>query len=341
MQEPLEGLGGVEPLQDAALVGQGDVDPGALHLLLDPLLLVRLLDVHVLDADRPGVGVAQDAQDVDQLHRLGAGQAAGGEGPLQVPDGEPVVDGVELDRRAGALAAQRVEVGDEVAPDPVDVDQLEDPGLLVDLVLGVVVGVVVPLPAGRLVGDAEAGEDLVVEALGAEQELVDVAEELARLGALDDAVVVRRGERDDLAQAEAGQGAGVGPLVLGGVVDGADADDGPLAGHEPGDGVDGADGARVGEGDGRAGEVVGADLAAADPADQVLVGGEVAVEVEGVGALDVGDQEAVGAVGLGHVDGQAQVDVGVADHARLPVDLRRSWSSSPASAAGPGRWPSR
>src|SRR5205085_12215330 len=100
--------------------------------------------------------------------------------------------------------AQRVEVGDEVAPYPVDVDELEDAGLLVDLVLGVVVGADVAPPTGRLVGDPQRGEDLIVEAVGAEQELVDPLEELARLGALDDAVVVRRRQRDDLAEAEAG-----------------------------------------------------------------------------------------------------------------------------------------
>ena len=41
----------------------------------------------------------------------------------------------------GALAAQRVEVGDEMAAHPVDVDELQDPGLLVDLVLASSVGV--------------------------------------------------------------------------------------------------------------------------------------------------------------------------------------------------------
>ena len=79
----------------------------------------------------------------------------------------------------GPLAAQRVEVGDEMAPHPVDVDELEDPGLLVDLVLGVVLRVVVPPPAHRLVGDVQAVEDVVVEAVVAQQQLVDVAEELA------------------------------------------------------------------------------------------------------------------------------------------------------------------
>ena len=45
-------------------------------------------------------------------------------------------------------------------------------------------------PAHRLVRDAQRGEDLVVEAVLAEQQLVHHLEELAGLGALDDPVVV-------------------------------------------------------------------------------------------------------------------------------------------------------
>jgi hypothetical protein len=48
---------------------------------LDPLLqpgaLLGLGDVHVLDADRAAVRVAQDVEQVAELHLLGAGNAAG------------------------------------------------------------------------------------------------------------------------------------------------------------------------------------------------------------------------------------------------------------------------
>ena len=276
--------------------------------------------MHVLHADGAGIGVAQRPEDVGQLHRLRPGQAAGGERPLEVPDGESVVGGVDLHRAGGALSPQRIEVGDQVAPHPVDVDELQDPGLLVDLVLGVVLGTAVDPPPHRLVGDVEAPEDLVVELVVAEKQLVDVTEELARLRPLDDPVVVGRRQRDDVADAEPGDRAGIGALVLGRVVDGADADDGALAGHQPGDGVDGADRPRVRECERGAGEIVGTDLADAHPADDVLVGGEEGVEVEGVGFFDVGHQQAVRAVGLGDIDGQTEVHVFVADHAGLAVD---------------------
>ena len=51
----------------------------ALDLLLDPVLLGQLLDVHVLDADRAAVGVTQHVQDLAELHPLGAGEPVGEE----------------------------------------------------------------------------------------------------------------------------------------------------------------------------------------------------------------------------------------------------------------------
>ena len=63
-EELLERLGGVEPLEDVALVVGGELGRDALDLLLDPALLLGILDVHVLDADRAAVGVAQHVEDV-------------------------------------------------------------------------------------------------------------------------------------------------------------------------------------------------------------------------------------------------------------------------------------
>ena len=69
------------------------------------------------------------------------------------------------------------------------------------------------------------------------------------LRALDDPVVVRRGQRHDLADRVAGQGLLGGALVLRRVVHRADADDRALALHQPRHGVVGADRARVGQAD--------------------------------------------------------------------------------------------
>ena len=181
LEERLERLGLVELLQDPQLLLAGLLGVRTLDPLLDPAALLGIHDVHVLDAGRAAVGVAQDAEDVAQLHEAPAGAAelAGGELAVEVPERQAV----RLDAQVGVaalLVLQRVGVGHQVAAHPVGVDQLEDPGLLVDLV--VVRRRDVGVPADRLVGDPERAEDVVVEAVLAQQQLVDVLEELARTG---------------------------------------------------------------------------------------------------------------------------------------------------------------
>ena len=261
VQEPLERLGRVEPLEDAVLLLRRHRFLGALDPLLDPLLLVGLLDVHVLDADGARVRVAQDAEDVAQRQHL-ARQAADTEVAdrelaVEVPDGEVVVRDVELGVRLGRATPERVEVGDEVPADAVHVDERVDLHDL--LVLGGRVGepAAVLVPAGGLVRHRQAGEHVVVELVLPEQQLVDAPQELPALGAGDDPVVVGVGERGHLAHRELRQCGGVGALELGGVPDAADADDEALAGHQAGHRVHRADHARVGDGRRGTGEVVG------------------------------------------------------------------------------------
>ena len=254
----------------------GELGRDAFDVLLDPPLLLGILDVHVLDAQRPAVGVAQDVEDLVQGGHVLAGQPVGHELPGQVPDGQPVVERVELGVELGRLGVQRIEVGDEVAADPVHVDEGLDVHLLDQPEVAPAPSssgaLTSRLPADRLVGDVHGLEDLVVEAVAAHQALGHVGEEQARLGPLDDPVVVGGGEGHRLADAQLGQGAGVGGLEPGREPEGADADDETLAGHEPGHRLDGAERARVGEGHRGAGEVVGGDLVGVDLAHQLLVG---------------------------------------------------------------------
>ena len=247
-----------------------------------------------------------------------AAEAAGGELAVEVPQRESVRHDVEVGVAALAVL-QRVDVGHQVAAHAVGVDQLLDPGALVDVVL--VRGGDVLDPAHRLVRDPQRREDLVVEVVLAEQQLVDAAQEVAGLRALDDPVVVRRGQRQDLGDRVARQRLLRGALPLGRVFDRPDPDDGALALHQSRDRVDGADRARVGEADGGAGEVVDHELAGPRPADDVLVGRPELREVHGVRALDGRHEELAGAVGLGQVDGQAEVDVLGLDQGGLAVDL--------------------
>ena len=318
LQEHLERLGHVQPGQDAQLLVVPRPLVRPLDAGLDPGPLVGLLDVHVLHADGPAVRVAQHAEDLAQLHQRLAAEAAGGELPLQVPQGQPVL----VDVQVGVLALrelQRVGVGHEVAAHPVGVDQLLHPGRLGDVVL--VPGGDVPDPADRLVRDLQRGEDVVEETVVAQQQLVDSLQELTGLRALDDPVVVGRGHRDLTADGQPGQRLFRSALVGGRVLHRADPDDRALAGHQPGDGVLGADRARVGQADRGAGEVLDGQLAGARLAHHVLVRGPELPEVHGLGALDVGHQELTRPVVLGHVDGQAQVDVLGLDQHGLAVVL--------------------
>jgi hypothetical protein len=202
VQEALERLGRVEAAQDPQLVVGRDVLGDTLDLLADPALLVGVEHVPVLDADRAAVRVAQHPEDVAQGHPLAVPADVGDELAVEVPDRQPVVGGVELGVHRRLRHPQRVEVGDEVAAHPVHVRELVDLHLLGEQVgLVVDVGRVRP-PARRLVGQPERREDLVVEAVLAEQQLVHALEVEPGLGPLDHPVVVGRGERDDLGDAE-------------------------------------------------------------------------------------------------------------------------------------------
>ena len=266
--------------EDAQLLLAVRAGVRALDPVLDPAALLRVLDVHVLDADRAAVGVAQHAEDLAQLHQRLAAEAAGRELAVEVPQRQAVGHDVEVGV-AAQLELERVGVGHQVAADPVGVDQLDDPGRLADLL---VVGDRDVLgPADRLVRDPQRREHLVPEAVLAEQQLVHRTQELAGLRALDDAVVVGRGQRHDLADREPRERVRRGALELGGVLHRADADDRALAGHQPRHRVHGADRARVGQADRRAGEVVGGELAGAGLAHDVLVRGPEPREVERLG----------------------------------------------------------
>jgi hypothetical protein len=152
-------------------------------------------------------------------------------------------------------------------------------------------------------------EDLVVEAVLAEQQQVDAAQEVPRLGALDDPVVVSRGERHRLADGQPGHGLVGRALVGGRVLHRADPHDAALPGHQPRHRVLGADRARVRQADRRAREVLNGQLAVAGPADHVLVGHPELPEVHRLRGLDAGHQELPRPVARGNVDRQAQVDV--------------------------------
>ena len=176
-EELLERLGRVQPLEDPVLLFLGRRLLPGLDLVLDPELLVGVLDVHVLHTDGAAVGIAQHAEQVAEAHLVDATDPVGEELPVEVPDREAVRRGVELARRVRFLPTQRVEVGDQVAADAVHTDELGDRHLLAEHRLFVVDRVRVRPPLDRLVGHAERMEDVVVEAVLAEQQFVHPLQE--------------------------------------------------------------------------------------------------------------------------------------------------------------------
>ena len=273
-----------------------------------------------------GVRVAEHAEDLAQRHGRAVdaarAEAADGELAVEVPDAEAVVADVELGVGGRFVAAERIEVREQVAADPVHVHELVDVDDLVVLRGRVGERAAVRAPPRRLVGHAEAPEHVVVEAVAAEEQVVDPAQELAALGAADDPVVVGVRERRDRADAELRERGRVGALELGRDADGTDPEDEALPGREPRDGVDRPDHAGVRDGAGGAGEVVDRDLVGADPADQLLVRAPERREVHRVGGLHVRDDQGARAVALLLVDREPEVHVLVADHRGLAVDDR-------------------
>ena len=85
VEEALEGLGRVEPIEDVALLvgGQGGGDP--FDVLLDPALLLGVLNVHVLDPERAAVGVSQDVERLAQREHVASRQTVHDELPIEIP----------------------------------------------------------------------------------------------------------------------------------------------------------------------------------------------------------------------------------------------------------------
>ena len=132
VQEALEHLGGVEPVEDVALLVRSGVtaDTPSTCCWIQRFCSGSWMCMYSTP-ERPAVGVAQDVRGSRRgwPASLPARPSATNV-PGQVPDGEPVVERVELGVEVDRLGVERVEVGDEVAAHPVHVDQGLDVVLL-------------------------------------------------------------------------------------------------------------------------------------------------------------------------------------------------------------------
>ena len=152
LQEGLESLALVQLVQDAQLLSDIGLRMRLLDLVLDPGALLRVLNVHVLDADSARVGVAQNTKNLAQLHQRLATEAAGGEFTIEIPQGELVREHVEIGVSALAIL-ERIGVGHEVTTDAIGVDDFLHAHRLIEI--GLVACRDVLGPADRLVGHAQ------------------------------------------------------------------------------------------------------------------------------------------------------------------------------------------
>ena len=115
VEEALEGLGLDQLLQDRLLAFRREADLPALDAVLDPGALLRVGDMHVLDADMAGIGVLQDAEHLAQRAELEPERAADIDRSVVIGLGEAVGLGLELGMLAAGDELERVELGGEMA----------------------------------------------------------------------------------------------------------------------------------------------------------------------------------------------------------------------------------
>ena len=322
-KEGFKAFGFVETFENAGPVRGGQRVLIGFHALLEPGFLLRRLDVHVLGADLAAVGLTERFQDFAERehHVRGAfaqflAEGAGDEFTVEIPNGEAVMGRIEL-RMVVRFGAEWIEIGNEVAADSIGVDQLKNAGFFADLHLAhgrlARGNGAIGFPLHRLVRHAQVGKDGVVEVVFTLQQALQLAEEGAAFGTLDDAVIVGTGDRHHLAEAEHGAHFRRDAHEFSREVHGAGGDDAALARHEARDGADRAHGAGIGERKGGALEVRERQLAFAAACDQIVIGLQELGEVHGPGVFDAGHDERTAAVAGRQIDGEAEIDV-VAHH---------------------------
>ena len=95
------------------------------HPLLEPAADVRVLDVHVLDADRAAIGLAQGGQQLPERCLRRADERAGIERTVEI--GRIESELLQLEQRMGrARLAQGIEMGDEMPQVAIGIDQEDD-----------------------------------------------------------------------------------------------------------------------------------------------------------------------------------------------------------------------
>src|SRR5437667_228384 len=129
LQELLEHLGLEKVLEhaDAILGRELGAVLGRLHALLEPLALLLVRDVEVLDAERPAIGPPAAFDQLPEWRATETLEPAAFDHPLHVVRGETELGGVEQ-RMAHGARLERVQVSDQMAELAEGMDQVRGVG---------------------------------------------------------------------------------------------------------------------------------------------------------------------------------------------------------------------
>jgi len=116
-----------ELVQDCALalIGEIDLFVGAFNPPLQPVLLLRIVDVHELVADAPAIGSLQDVGDLARRRRFETEDTVEKNRPIKIAVVESVKVRIELRKRRPRGKLQRIQFGSQMAHDAVGANELE------------------------------------------------------------------------------------------------------------------------------------------------------------------------------------------------------------------------
>ena len=132
VEEPFEGPGLDQLAKDmlAVLDRQVGLIPLGFHAVHEPLFLQWVLDVHVFRANLSAIGLAQYFEDFPERGFLQSAETMGEKPPVQIPEGIAEGGRIEFGVVMHRACFQGIQVGHQMAPDPVEVDEHQDLGLL-------------------------------------------------------------------------------------------------------------------------------------------------------------------------------------------------------------------
>ena len=279
---------------------------GLLDALLDPFALLRILNVHVFNADGARICIAQTIEDFPQRHVGFPAKTACGELTIQIPHRQAVAGDIQV-RMAPHTISQRVSVSSKVPARAVCVNQFRNTCRLAFFALNVVFAI--RLPVIRRVGNMIGIEDAIPESVLAGQLVVHQPQELAGCRTLNNAMVIGGGQEHRLADAELSQTARGHAREFGGVVGRADTDDESLTCHQARDRCRRADRAGIRQGHGAALEIIRGQFTIASTTHRVVIGGNELEKCQCVRFLQDRHHQRALPVGLRHVDRQPETDV--------------------------------